>query len=168
MRYPEHLPSFAYTGPARYFLTFCAYRRRPCFRSARAVELVTAQFRRAADEQHFSVIAYCFMPDHVHLLTEAKQGGSDLKKFVKLAKQLAGFHYRRECHQELWQRYSYERVLRRGEDSQSVARYIIENPLRARLVARVDDYPFWGSFDYSRDQLIEYVEAGFSRPKWAT
>jgi putative transposase len=105
------------------------------------------------------------MPDHVHLLVEAERDRSDLKRFSKLVKQVAGFHFRRDTGQPLWQRYGYERVLRADEDSQSVARYIVENPLRARLALRVDDYPFWGSFEYSRDQLIEYVGAGLSRLK---
>ncbi len=29
-----------------------------------------------------------------------------------------------------------------------VARYIIENPVRAKLVARSEDYPLSGSFEY--------------------
>jgi hypothetical protein len=33
--------------------------------------------------------------------------------------------------------------LRREEDVLSVARYIVVNPLRAGLVARVGDYPLW-------------------------
>jgi putative transposase len=159
-RYPEHLRHFSDTGPARYFLTFCTYRRRPYFQRASSVEAVSAHFRRAATEELFSVIAYCFMPDHVHLLVEAEREDSDLKRFSKLAKQLAGFHFRRDTGQPLWQRYGYERVLRGNEDSQAVARYIIENPLRARLAQRVDDYPFWGSLEYSREELIDYIRAG--------
>src|SRR5687768_13439865 len=111
MRYPEHLRSFSYTGPARYFLTFCTYQRRPYFRRATSVEIVNAQFRRAAGEELFSLVAYCFMPDHVHLLVEAEREDADLKRFSKLAKQLAGFHFRRDTGQPLWQRYGYERVL---------------------------------------------------------
>jgi hypothetical protein len=36
-------------------------------------------------------------------------------------------------------------------------RYIINNPVRAGLVADVRDYPFWGSSVYSREALLEYI-----------
>jgi len=38
-------------------------------------------------------------------------------------------------------------------------RYIIENPVRARLVARPSDYPFWGSSTHSRDEVLEFVSS---------
>jgi hypothetical protein len=58
----------------------------------------------------------------------------------------------------LWQRYGYERTLRSDESSISVTRYILENPIRARLVKRIDEYPFSGSSVYSMEQLLEAVQ----------
>jgi REP element-mobilizing transposase RayT len=43
----------------------------------------------------------------------------------------------------LWQRGFHDRAVRREEDLQAVARYIVANPLRAGLVRRVHDYPLW-------------------------
>src|SRR5439155_15096207 len=117
------------------------------------VDLVLEQFSRSADEEHFAIIAYCFMPDHVHLLIEAQTDTSDCKRFIKRAKQYSGFYYSRTYRQRLWQRYGYERVLRREESTLSVARYILENPVRAGLVRNVQDYPFLGSLVYPIDQV---------------
>ena len=36
-------------------------------------------------------------------------------------------------------------------------KYIIENPVRAGLVADAREYPFWGSQVYTREQLLEYI-----------
>ena len=63
----------------------------------------------------------------------------------------------------LWQRYGFERVLRDDEATLSVARYILENPLRARLVQRVDDYPFVGSRVYSLSEILEAASTTIRR-----
>ena len=38
-----------------------------------------------------------------------------------------------------------DRALRREEDVREVARHLVANPLRARLVDQIGDYPFWDS-----------------------
>jgi hypothetical protein len=43
----------------------------------------------------------------------------------------------------LWQPNFHDRALRIDEDRKAVARYVIANPVRAGLVERVGDYPFW-------------------------
>jgi REP element-mobilizing transposase RayT len=98
------------------------------------------------------------MPDHVHLLVEGQADDSDCRQFISRAKQYSGFHYRTAFRQRLWQRYGYERTLRGTEALISVARYILENPVRARLVTRIDEYPFSGSSIYSIEQIIEAVQ----------
>jgi hypothetical protein len=35
-----------------------------------------------------------------------------------------------------------------------IVRYIVENPLRAKLVVRLDDYPFIGSCTMTRNELL--------------
>jgi putative transposase len=154
---PEHLKAFDYLGLHRYSLTFCTDRRRPLFKDEAVVNLVLEQILRAATENHFAVIAYCFMPDHLHLLTEGQADDSDLKRFIARAKQYSGFYYSKQYHDVLWQRYGFEHVLRDNEISLRVARYIVANPLRARLVERLQDYAFIGSQVYSREELIEGV-----------
>src|SRR5262245_9947351 len=94
LRYPEHLRGFDYTGPNRYFLTICTHQRARHFVDGSHVALVSEQFQRASREQAFAVIAYCFMPDHVHLLAEGERDDADLKRFIKDAKQYSGFHFR--------------------------------------------------------------------------
>jgi len=97
------------------------------------------------------------MPDHLHLLTEATADNSDGLRFIARAKQLSGFHYKQRHKRPLWQRYGYEHVLRNDEDSRRIARYIFEHPLRARLVARPEDYPFIGSDAYSVKEILEHT-----------
>jgi putative transposase len=157
-RRPERLKGFDYIGYHRYFLTFCTMNRRRFFTSRRAVVLVLAQIERSAAQEGFAILAYCFMPDHVHLLIEGREQRADCRRFISRAKQFSGFAFRRTYGQSLWQRYGFERTLRKEEATLRVARYILENPLRARLVARVADYPFAGSTVYSLEQILEAVQ----------
>jgi putative transposase len=151
---PGHLRTFDHLGLHRYSLTFCTERRRHLFTSSEAVDLVLAQIVRAARENEFAILAYCFMPDHVHLLVEGQSDSSDCKRLIARAKQYSGFYHSKKFRQVLWQRYGFEHVLRDDELSLVVARYIIENPIRAGLVQRVEDYPFVGSLVYTLADLL--------------
>jgi putative transposase len=98
------------------------------------------------------------MPDHLHVLVEGTAERSDLRAFVKIAKQLSGFYCRRQIGEALWQRYGFEHVLRRDEDVLGIARYILENPLRQGLACSVFDYPFVGSDSHTLGAIADAVQ----------
>ncbi len=86
------------------------------------------------------------MPDHVHLVLEGACETSDLRRCAKLAKQRIEFVLRTEFGiQGLWQKGYYERVLRSDEATETVVRYVLDNPVRAGLVQRAEDYAFSGA-----------------------
>lgn len=160
---PEHIKGFDYLGLRQYFLTFCSYSRRRCFVTDDAVVTVRTQIERAAAEQDIALLAYCYMPDHVHLVAEGKAENSDCLQFIKRGKHYSGYYYKATFQRRLWQRYGYEHTLRNDEAAISVARYILENPVRAGLVTRIQDYPYSGSSAYSIEQILEAVQL---RDKW--
>jgi len=109
------------------------------------VEAAQSQIQRTADIERFEILAYCFMPDHVHLLIEGRTPTADLRRAVKLMKQRSAYVLRiRFGVRILWQEGYYERVLRDHEQASRVIRYFYENPVRAGLVPRYQDYPFLG------------------------
>jgi len=65
-------------------------------------------------------------------------------------KQRTGYAFRQTNQPLRWQKSYYDHVLRREEDIAVVARYIIGNPVRARLVKGAGEYPFFGSFVWGR------------------
>lgn len=88
--------------------------------------------------------AYCFMPDHVHLLISPSTTISIIefiRRFKSLSTRLA---WDRGHHGLLWQRGSYDRFLRGDDDQRRVVEYMLNNPVRAGLVAEADAYPFSG------------------------
>jgi putative transposase len=154
-RRPSRLRAFSYTGFHQYSLTFCTHHRQRHFIDGRVVSLTLTQFLRAAEEQQFAVLVYCFMPDHAHLLVEGLAETSDGKRFIKLGKQYSGYAFSREFGARLWQPWGFERVLRAEEDTHVVCRYILQNPVRAGLVGRVLDYPYLGSAVHRVEDLLD-------------
>jgi putative transposase len=104
-----------------------------------------------------AVIAYCFMPDHVHLLVEGCSDGADAIAFVHQAKQRSGYAFGRRGSDPLWQPSYYDRVLRHDDATIAVTRYIVENPVRGGLVVAPADYPFSGSTRFTMEQVLEAV-----------
>jgi putative transposase len=121
------------------------------------VGAVLGHFRNAHPVARFAFLAYCFMPDHVHLLLEGTQPDADLIPFVKDAKQRSGHWYSATKGGRLWQQGYFEHVLREDEDSLRVVRYILANPVRARLVGSMEDYPFAGSDVFTMEQIGEAI-----------
>ena len=97
------------------------------------------------------------LPDHVHLLVHGQTEAAECKRFIAAAKQYSGYYYSRQFPGMLWQRYGYERTLRKDEDTGTVARYILENPVRAGLARTVEEYSFVGSLVYELRDLVRSV-----------
>jgi putative transposase len=153
--YPKHLGSFDYRGKYLYSLTFTTFERERLFLSQDTVRLVLLQILRSAREHHVCVVAYCFMPDHLHLLVEGLDHRCDCLEFVKAAKQYSGYYFARQNRSRLWQRYSFERVLRNNRERARAIRYIITNPVRAGLVSHAAEYEFVGSQCHTLTDLLE-------------
>jgi putative transposase len=128
MSRPKRLANISYVGRARYFLTFCTYGRIEALDDPEVAARTLEQFRRTAALEQFAILAYCLMPDHVHLLVEGMTVTSDLRRFVKMAKQRSGGVHRRRHGVRLWQEGYYERVLRDRDDAPDFVRYIANNP----------------------------------------
>jgi putative transposase len=152
---PPRLRKFEYRGFHSYFLTFCTHRRHAAFAAPAIARLALEQILRSAARFKFAVFAYCVMPDHVHLLVHGRSTDADLRRFAKSAKQSCGQSYRRHAQCPLWQEGYYDRIVRPEEDLSGVARYIIENPVRAGLAHAAIDYPFVGSELWTVREILE-------------
>ncbi len=154
-RRPPRIPGFNYIGTYAYLLTTCTSGRREWFRKPAIVHVALEQLLRTAEEERFAVTAYCFMPDHAHLLVQGLADDSDLRRFMKVFKQRATFHSRDLRDDDLWQEGYHDHVLRAEDTTEKVTRYILDNPVRAGLVEKAEDYPYSGS---SVQKLAEIIE----------
>ena len=78
---------------------------------------------------------------------------------MSTTKQQTGFWFAKVHRRRLWQDGYYDRILRDDERSIIVARYILENPVRAALVTRFEEYRFSGSTLYTFDQLADAFQS---------
>src|SRR6266487_4289160 len=69
---PRRLEGIQYVGFQRYFLTICSAFKRQVFLSSNTVDPAMLQLRQTATLFEFAIVAYCFMPDHVHILLIAE------------------------------------------------------------------------------------------------
>lgn len=89
------LKHFDYIGRRRYFITICTHKKQVLFNRSETVENCIRLLDEKSKAMGFKVWAYCFMPDHLHLLLEGLNSNSSLKQFVTGFKQSTGYHYRK-------------------------------------------------------------------------
>jgi len=130
---PARLREFSYTGRWRYFVTCPTHKRARVFDSDQLARRTITALLHGAREHEFAVIAYCFMPDHVHLLVTGDTPRAAFRPFIRVFRRRAAWHCRDIVGVRLWQRGYYERVLRAHEPNERVIAYILGNPLCAVL-----------------------------------
>ena len=152
---PPRVKGFDYRGPRRYFVTVCTYRRMQWLADEEDAGNFAKQISPFFEARGFAVLAYCLMPDHAHLLLEGVVETANLPEAMRSWKQRTGYDWKHRHGTRLWQEGFHDRVLRSEDDTPAVVRYVLENPVRARLVSAVANYPWIGSSRYSIEQLME-------------
>ncbi len=137
-RSSPRLCSFNYVGGHAYHLIFTTRNRLPRFQEGCVVASCAECLATSAARYGFEVVAYCFMPNHLHLLVTGDDH-AHLVRFAQHFKQATGYR-----HRGLWQRSYYDHVLRQEAALEDVARYIWGNPIRAGMVEDMMDYPHSG------------------------
>ncbi|MBD9656888.1 transposase [Pseudomonas sp. PDM12] len=131
---------------AAYLITSITRERAPVFSHFHAGCAAARCFENPMLLRDSSMLAWVLMPDHVHWLIqlgEADSLAALVNRLKSSSSRLAGKCMRTE--RGIWVAGFHDHGLRGEEDLQGVARYIVANPLRAGLVRRVGDYPFWNA-----------------------
>jgi REP element-mobilizing transposase RayT len=149
--------TFSYIGLRYYSLTWCCYERQSLFEQRDRVDLVRAQLLRASAETNVVNIAYCFMPDHLHQVVKGQSVDADAKAYISKAKQYSAYYFNQKFHTRLWARKGFNRVLAPDDDPRTAVKYVLGNPLKANLVARIEDHPFSGSETHTWQELIDWA-----------
>lgn len=126
-----------------YLLTAVTLDRARPFHDWRTGRLLVDELRAVHLEGLVTSKAWVLMPDHLHWLVELN--GLTLEQLMRRVKSRSAYTVNQHLGRSgrLWQKNFHDRAIRREQDLKSVARYIIANPLRAGLVARIGDYPLW-------------------------
>ncbi len=129
--------------------------RKPVFADTDFTHECVNQLDGQASEQSVAVLAYCFMPEHVHLLVGV-DGETGIIDFVgKFKSVTTRLWWGRGNEGRLWQRTFHDHLLREGEEETEYLTYVLTNPMRAGMVDEWAEYQFAGSFAYDlSDGLI--------------
>jgi putative transposase len=102
------------------------------------------------DAGNVASLAWVLMPDHLHWLFElgdtltlSKLVGSMKSYSSRQIRHALGRSESNRGYSAIWQPGFHDRALRKEESTLAIARYIVANPLRARIAARLGDYSFW-------------------------
>ena len=154
LRKRNRLSPEAYRGRKAYFLTLCTWDRKRGFVDSGLVEMILGVLRDVCVRFSFGVYAYCFMPDHLHLIVTGEDDSSELPGMVRAFKSLAAGAGAEIGVFDIWQKGYYDHVLRSGESMDSAAWYVFMNPVRAGLVGRMEEWEFSGSFVFELGMMV--------------
>jgi len=126
------------------FITYSTWHRWRLPRAARELALDSCL---RANGRKYKLYAAVVMPDHVHLicLPLADENGSiSIPEITRTIKSESAHRINKALGRagRVWQDESFDHVLRGDESLRKKTQYILENPVRAGLVVRPEDYPW--------------------------
>ena len=129
-------------------ITFCSAGHAVIFSDPAFSRACVSLLVSRAGASGVSIHAYCFMPDHVHLLISPSSTVAivdfvrDFKsRSTRLARQYG-------CKGAVWQTSYYDHFLRKDDDVRVAVDYILNNPVRKGIVDEWRQYPLSGSLVY--------------------
>ncbi|MGL6161795.1 MAG: REP-associated tyrosine transposase [Microbulbifer sp.] len=123
-----------------YLITAVCHQRQKIFSDFWAGRHFVCAMQKVKDSA--ATLCYVVMPDHIHWLAQLQES-ADLSRTVQKVKSLTTMALRDKWQGPVWQRGFHDHALRKEEDLQATARYIVANPLRAGLVSSLRDYSLW-------------------------
>ena len=141
IRLPEDIYSQKYR-PC--LITICTKNRMNVFKNGQFVNVCMDLLNRLSENEDIKLFAYCFMPDHVHLIISV-QGDKSVVDFVRKFKSISvikslqyGFEGR------IYQNRFYDHFIRKEDGLNEAIMYVLNNPVRKGLVDDWEDFPYSG------------------------
>jgi putative transposase len=136
-----------------YLVTAVTHDRRPFFADFTLGRIVVRALRHLAEKGSVESVAFVVMPDHLHWLLSlnAEVALSAVMKSIKgySAHEITNIVVSRSDSSgrgvvnRVWQNGFHDHALRKDEEVDAVARYLVMNPVRAGIVADIWQYPLW-------------------------
>jgi putative transposase len=176
----------AYNEPGHpHALTFSCHNRLALLSKARTCEWLADAIRTASTEFEFSLWAYVFMPDHVHVVVHPRRVEYDTSRWLKRIKEpvsrnaiaylkreapdwLGRLAVRRgqEVEHHFWQPgRGFDRNLTEPDTLCSMLEYIHMNPVRKGLVARARDWK-WSSAGWFEGSPLNSLQPDTIPREW--
>jgi putative transposase len=162
-RKKHRLPMDCYSqSDCEFFFTICARHQGTPFADPVLAESVVQALLWRKRRHSWTLFCYCLMPDHLHFVMqlpplEARQSNAGARGQVPegVLDQVGNFKkytttqvwWPRGGSGKLWQRSSYDRIIRYCESLDVAAQYVLNNPVRKGLVSQWEDHPYTAIVD---------------------
>ena len=135
------LPDHDYASDAPTHLTICAEHN--LMRSEVLARLVCDNVEFYCTKLRYRLYAYCLMLDHLHVLLSPAESGIHIEKWLDSFKSYTTNRFMKAGGKPpLWQRSANDHVCRVDESVENAVRYLANNPVRAGLIEKWDNWPW--------------------------
>ncbi len=122
-----------YIAGGTYFFTLVTSKRTRFFEDKRCVDAFLSAMSTIQKYHHFDLIAYCILPDHIHLLITLAEVDYDFSSRIKEIKRKTTVAIREIMENPtlgVWQGRFWEHTIRDQDDLQHCFDYIHYNPIK--------------------------------------
>ena len=157
-RYSKHSPPhFDQDGPARYLLTAACYEHRHIIgKSASRMSECEFEVLQICREHSEAIYAWCFLPNHYHILLETDQMKA-LRKEIGLFHGWSSFKWNAEDNKrgrQVWHN-CVERKIRSERHYYAALNYVLNNAVKHGYVERWQDWPWSNAREYLEETGID-------------
>ena len=168
-----------------YYLTSVTNNRLPVFRTDKLKAITVNALNEARKSAEISIFAYVIMPDHFHLITDSRRSPSEVSRYVNgiTARRVIGYlkenkyesslkklrqeTKKREYKYSLWDHHSNLFSINNEKTLMQKVNYIHQNPVRAGMVEKADDYLYSSARIWHRKRLEnEPLNVDIERIEW--
>ncbi len=137
-------------APPIYFVTTCVKDRRALLANDNVAAILIDELRGARERHGWRVGRFVIMPDHLHLFCTGDGSSSErpLSRFIGSFKQWTAKRIvATGVPGPIWQKQFFDHLLRSPRNYGDKWAYVRENPVRAGLAAKTEDWPYAGEIE---------------------
>ena len=127
-----------------YLVTFTTLARQPLYADFQLASRMAKALYHPLLWRDARLLAWVLMPDHWHGLVELGDS-TGLSSLVRSIKSSTARSLPESISRPVWAPGFHDRAVRKDQDLEATARYIIMNPVRAGLVSSPRFYPYWNA-----------------------
>lgn len=125
-----------------YLITFTTHRRKPVFAESCSAMAAARAMTAGCLWQRSRLLAWVLMPDHWHGLVQLGEHEA-LSALIQRLKANTARNLPAHIARPIWASGFHDHALRKDEELLAAARYLVMNPVRARLARTPREYSYW-------------------------
>jgi putative transposase len=128
------------------FLTVCTAHRVPVLNNVGSHTILAKLWHDSRQRNGWRVGRYVIMPDHIHLFAMPGENPESFREWVSIWKSISARQIvlATGAVAPIWQRDYFDRFIRTAESYGDKWDYVWNNPVRAGLVGKTEDWPYQG------------------------